>query len=99
MRETCTSGSVRGEDGDILTYSASGARNLITRHHAVVSAVSVSQQNLPVTLKKIFRSVPASIEGEVEDVVGVLIARSSIITSKPAIRYHFKTGQRKWPKT
>ena len=24
---------------------------------------------------------------------------SSVITLKPAIRYHFKTGQRKWPKT
>jgi hypothetical protein len=23
----------------------------------------------------------------------------SVITSKPAIRYHFKTGQRDWPKT
>jgi TRAP-type C4-dicarboxylate transport system permease small subunit len=22
-----------------------------------------------------------------------------VITLKPAIRYHFKTGQRKWPKT
>ena len=24
---------------------------------------------------------------------------ASIITSKPAIRYQFKTGQRDWPKT
>ena len=24
---------------------------------------------------------------------------SSVITLKPAIRYHFKTGQRDWPKT
>ena len=24
---------------------------------------------------------------------------ASVITSKPAIRYHFKTGQRDWPKT
>jgi len=24
---------------------------------------------------------------------------ASVITLKPAIRYHFKTGQRKWPKT
>jgi len=24
---------------------------------------------------------------------------TSIITSKPAIRYQFKTGQRDWPKT
>jgi hypothetical protein len=26
-------------------------------------------------------------------------ATPSVITSKPAIRYHFKTGQRDWPKT
>jgi MFS transporter, ACS family, tartrate transporter len=25
--------------------------------------------------------------------------RASVITLKPAIRYHFKTGQRDWPKT
>jgi len=27
------------------------------------------------------------------------LASASVITSKPAIRYHFKTGQRDWPKT
>ena len=27
------------------------------------------------------------------------IVVSSVITLKPAIRYHFKTGQRDWPKT
>jgi hypothetical protein len=29
MRETCTSGSVRGEDGDILTYSAGDLVNVV----------------------------------------------------------------------
>ena len=27
------------------------------------------------------------------------VYKASVITSKPAIRYHFKTGQRDWPKT
>ena len=71
MRENCTSGSVRGEGGNILTYSASGARNLVARHHAVISAVCIRQQNLPVILEKIFWSVSTAIQGEVEDVVGM----------------------------
>ena len=40
------------------------------------------------------REALSMLESEVFDVV-----LPSIITSKPAIRYQFKTGQRDWPKT
>jgi len=32
------------------------------------------------------------------DLTGTIML-TSVITLKPAIRYHFKTGQRDWPKT
>jgi len=61
MREFRTSGSVRGEGGDILAYSASGTRDLVARDDAVVAAVSICKKNLPVILQKILRSVASSI--------------------------------------
>jgi hypothetical protein len=32
MRETCTSGTVRGEDGNILTYSAPWLRKMVRKN-------------------------------------------------------------------
>jgi hypothetical protein len=48
---------------------AARTRDLVAGHHAVVPAVGVSQQNLPVILQKILRSVATSMQREVEDVV------------------------------
>ena len=71
MREFRTSGSVRGEGGDILAYSASGAHDAIAGHHAIVAAISVGEKHLVVILEEILRPVAATAQREVENVVGM----------------------------
>ncbi len=41
MREFRTSGSVRGEGGEILAYSASGTRNRIADNDTVVAGIAI----------------------------------------------------------
>ena len=45
MRETCTSGSVRGEDGDILTYSACGFDDPATFVEMMESSIGIGLQD------------------------------------------------------
>ncbi len=45
MRENCTSGSVRGEGGNILTYSACGFDDLATFVQMMKSSIGIGLQN------------------------------------------------------
>ena len=53
----------------LARHASIRARVIVARHHAVIAPVGVGEKNLSVVLQKIFRSVPAAIECEVEDVV------------------------------
>jgi hypothetical protein len=48
---------------------APGACDLVAGYHAVVPAVGIGQQDLPVIFQKILRSVAAPVERKVEDVI------------------------------
>ena len=51
MREICTSGSVRGEDGNILTYSARllAERRQVTEEGTLLAEADVATEELEAT--------------------------------------------------
>jgi hypothetical protein len=70
-----------------------------SRKDAQQRAVNNAQQTVEsVKKKKDPRILLSILPGEMRSPSG-MTETPSVITLKPAIRYHFKTGQRKWPKT
>ncbi len=45
MRETCTSGSVRGGGGNVPAYSAARSLDLVLQNGRIVAGVSIAQEH------------------------------------------------------